>query len=104
MRHDFGRSRGPHPPAKRRPSELRFPRWNKTHRSNAHCSAWIALGRVEAWDIEESTLEIHTTGTDSESLKPDSVSYAPGPANTAALEAESSPAAHANLNLLPKNN
>ncbi|KZP16191.1 hypothetical protein FIBSPDRAFT_895236 [Athelia psychrophila] len=50
----------PHPPAKRRPSELRLPRWNKTHRSNAHRSSWIALGRVEAWDIEEPTLDIHT--------------------------------------------
>ncbi|KZP22170.1 hypothetical protein FIBSPDRAFT_931194 [Athelia psychrophila] len=56
------------------------------HQRNA--VPWIALGRVEAWDIEESTLEIHTTGTDSESLKPDSVAYAPGPANTAARKLE----------------
>ncbi|KZP05727.1 hypothetical protein FIBSPDRAFT_1004012 [Athelia psychrophila] len=53
---------------------------NKTHRSSARCSSWIALGRVEVRDIEESTLvEIHTTGTDSESLKPDYVLSAPEP-------------------------
>ncbi|KZP22166.1 hypothetical protein FIBSPDRAFT_859725 [Athelia psychrophila] len=79
MRHDFGPSvhEGDEGPV--RQSFASRDR-NKTHRSNAHCSSWIALGHVEVRDIGESTLvEVHNTGTDSASLKPDSVLSAPEP-------------------------